>query len=518
MKIIGILQLFIGITGIALGSAMVGDIGIAAIIGAVTALLSGVGFLLPERRTIPLGKHKKIKYSIVAAGICIILALLLIGLLSNHSSNHTVSRDEFLTPEQFEQLYSDVKPIKGYQVDFYGRVFKEPDRNENYLSFQVYAQNDDRKNTIVRVNDTSVNFQEGDILHIVGEVHDMFEGKNAFGAVIKVPTIIASKFEQTDYITAFSPSLRTIEVNQTQNQNGYIMTVSKVELAKQETRVYLKVTNESTDTIDFHTYSSALVQENKQYKQQRNSHAEYPEISGDNIQPSVSSEGVIVFQAIDLGGQNFHVTFNGSSNNWEIRTDPFTFEIPLKHEVDIKSDTNNVSLTETDQNEGSLKEKQPTSDKGSADKTSAVIEIESKPLPNSLLSGKIPDIPSGIGDETITLFDVNGEVFNEVDTGMGFAYMFKNVTYYTTSTLNINGNMSNGSVTAIRFDNGQSFLGITIGQTPQEIISTLGKPNSSGIDETDGSYSLGYQFNDYYLYISAPDADSPTTTALYKMN
>ncbi|MCL2189861.1 MAG: hypothetical protein FWC16_12755 [Defluviitaleaceae bacterium] len=45
MKIIGILLLVIGVIGILLGSMMFGDIGIAAMIGAATAIVSGIGFL-----------------------------------------------------------------------------------------------------------------------------------------------------------------------------------------------------------------------------------------------------------------------------------------------------------------------------------------------------------------------------------------------------------------------------------------------------------------------------------------
>jgi len=45
MKIIGILLLIVGVAGILLGSMMFGDIGIAAMIGAASAILSGIGFI-----------------------------------------------------------------------------------------------------------------------------------------------------------------------------------------------------------------------------------------------------------------------------------------------------------------------------------------------------------------------------------------------------------------------------------------------------------------------------------------
>lgn len=45
MKVIGVLLIILGVLGIGIGCMMFGDIGIAAIIGAMAAMLSGFGFL-----------------------------------------------------------------------------------------------------------------------------------------------------------------------------------------------------------------------------------------------------------------------------------------------------------------------------------------------------------------------------------------------------------------------------------------------------------------------------------------
>ena len=45
MKIIGILLLIVGGIGLVLSTMMFGDIGIAAAIGSISAILTGVGFL-----------------------------------------------------------------------------------------------------------------------------------------------------------------------------------------------------------------------------------------------------------------------------------------------------------------------------------------------------------------------------------------------------------------------------------------------------------------------------------------
>jgi hypothetical protein len=45
MKIFGVILIAVGAIGVIMGCAMFGDIGIAALIGAVTALVTGIGFL-----------------------------------------------------------------------------------------------------------------------------------------------------------------------------------------------------------------------------------------------------------------------------------------------------------------------------------------------------------------------------------------------------------------------------------------------------------------------------------------
>lgn len=50
MKAIGILLIILGVLGIFMGMIMFGDIGIACIVGALSALLSGIGFLIASNK------------------------------------------------------------------------------------------------------------------------------------------------------------------------------------------------------------------------------------------------------------------------------------------------------------------------------------------------------------------------------------------------------------------------------------------------------------------------------------
>lgn len=50
MRVIGILLVIVGVLGIFMGMMMFGDIGIACIVGAVSALLSGIGFIIASKK------------------------------------------------------------------------------------------------------------------------------------------------------------------------------------------------------------------------------------------------------------------------------------------------------------------------------------------------------------------------------------------------------------------------------------------------------------------------------------
>ena len=50
MFVIGILLIIWGVIGIIMGMMMFGDIGVACVVGAVAALLAGIGFVIANKK------------------------------------------------------------------------------------------------------------------------------------------------------------------------------------------------------------------------------------------------------------------------------------------------------------------------------------------------------------------------------------------------------------------------------------------------------------------------------------
>ena len=124
-----------------------------------------------------------------------------------------------------------------------------------------------------------------------------------------------------------SPTNKTIKVDQTQESNGVKIKISKIELADNETRVFLSVDNQSGAASSFYTFNSKIIQGTKQYTEETNYEAGYDEIESD-IPSGVKEEGVIAFKAIK--NKDFKFTCEGQSENYELDGDNFTFEISVK--------------------------------------------------------------------------------------------------------------------------------------------------------------------------------------------
>ena len=164
------------------------------------------------------------------------------------NSVEDLTEGDLILADEFNLVYSNPKEYKGRKVEFYGKIFIEPEKDAEGTYLQMYTLNQGSDgNTVVAIQDPNLDVSNGDIVYVKGVVGDVFEGTNAFGATIVAPQILANSIEKSDYATAFSPALKVIEVNQEINQHGYSMTLERIELAASETRVYLKIKNDSSD-------------------------------------------------------------------------------------------------------------------------------------------------------------------------------------------------------------------------------------------------------------------------------
>jgi hypothetical protein len=234
-----------------------------------------------------------------------------------------------IEPEQFDKMYSDPKSYKGHEVAFTGQVFVEPEREEGAVYLQVFAKpKNSEQNVIVSFDDGDFDVGTSDYVQVKGIVTDEFEGENLMGGTVVAPVVEASFVEVVDYITAVSPTMKEIEVDETVEQHGMEIRLQKIEIAENETRVYLTVSNKTDDIVYFDSYGVKLVTGNKQLESDYNFESGLPEISYD-ILSGIESEGVLTFPAIDENIDALTLHAEGHSDDYELEFKPFVFEVGM---------------------------------------------------------------------------------------------------------------------------------------------------------------------------------------------
>lgn len=247
---------------------------------------------------------------------------------SETSSNSSTMAPESLSGREVKQMYSDPESYIGSLVQLTGRVFGSVEYDSDGMYFQMWAdpQNSDL-NTIVGYRDSELELEDGDYVKLYGEVADVFEGENMMGGTIIAPAIVAYKVEIVSYKDAVMPTIATAIANTpTMEQYGYSVTVQNIELAEQETRVYISIQNNGANEFTLYDFNALLIQDSTQYETQRNYEADYPEHQSD-IRPGIKTEGVLVFPAINQGP--FQLIMEARSSDWDEDIQDYVFDCTM---------------------------------------------------------------------------------------------------------------------------------------------------------------------------------------------
>lgn len=211
-----------------------------------------------------------------------------------------------LTKEEIEQLYANPNVYKDRSVTLCGKV-GEIQRRKNSIAFEMLGDPTNSKtSTIVGYHDPSVNVKSGDYVKVNGTMI------RAMGKKVLVPSIYADSIEVVGYIDALSPTIKSVDIQESQTLYGHSITVEKVEFAQAETRIYLTIQNNGKDQFSIFSSQTKIVQNGKQYEYQYNPVANYPEIQM-GLLPGATTEGIIAFPPLDMC--DFKVAFEDSRVN-----------------------------------------------------------------------------------------------------------------------------------------------------------------------------------------------------------
>lgn len=223
---------------------------------------------------------------------------------------------EHFTKDNWDLLVSNPDSYRGATVEIVGKVFLTPERDGDGVYFQMWADPQNSEwNTVVAYADPSFRLKDGDYARVTGTVKGEFEGENAFGASVTVPAIVADSVSIVDATQAASPAERTLGKATWSEPGVASVTVERVEIASDETRVFLDVKNLGNHTFSLYSFEAKMIVDGTQYDSDTN--FEYPELSSE-VLPGASTSGVMVFPPISTSASKYELHMQGSSENYDV--------------------------------------------------------------------------------------------------------------------------------------------------------------------------------------------------------
>jgi len=259
--------------------------------------------------------------------VLVAVLLITVGCGGGNQTDSSTSKEKKFTNSNWAELNTDPDKFKNAVVDVTGKVFTAPEKDEDGTYFQMWADPKNNEfNTMVAVNDPGLEVVQGDYVCVTGTVKGAYTGENMVGGKITAPVIIANKAEKTDPKEILAPTKLTVDVNKSSDQHGLVILLNKIELADEETRLYVTLKNYSQQKASFYSFNAKSTQGTNQFEEQSNYEADYPEVSSE-ILPGVESSGVVVLQPLDATAKSAKFFLEGRTENYSLNFQPYVFDV-----------------------------------------------------------------------------------------------------------------------------------------------------------------------------------------------
>lgn len=235
-----------------------------------------------------------------------------------------------MNDDEITEMYSDPDAFQGRQIMLIGQLSAEPENvSDQGIYFQMYnGLESNNQVTFVGYENTDISLTSNDYVKVIGVVDGAIEYKSLFDYTLTAPLIIASSIEKVSYIDALSPTIKSVEINSTQEQYGLKFTLQKVEFSPIETRVYLSLTNNSSAEYLFSSDTDATIKQGSfEYVEQTNYEANYQEIQY-TIDSGSTTEGIIAFPAMEQSNFTFYIDGELISIDG-VEPNPFVFDVAV---------------------------------------------------------------------------------------------------------------------------------------------------------------------------------------------
>jgi hypothetical protein len=223
------------------------------------------------------------------------------------------------TQENVAELASatETDDVKGAEVKrIAGQVFNV-ERGADGIAVQMHTDPENGEGTVILLLEPGAKIKDDDYVRASGTVYDIFEGENAFGAELTLPRIEVTSWKPVS-ASALDPAIKTYKSPQTRDLSGVQITVQRVEISENETRIKVRYQNNSGEEF---LGSASLVADGEEIETAYNDGNKEP---ADDVSPGASTSGILTFDAVDPDAK-LVLKYNGYDYDYNDIAVSFTF-------------------------------------------------------------------------------------------------------------------------------------------------------------------------------------------------
>ena len=230
------------------------------------------------------------------------------------------------TNANWDLALTDANKYKNAPVVLTGRIFQPPQVSSTEVDFQMYTDPvGSNGNTIVATN-PSISLKNGDYVRVTGKLLKAYDGTNAFGGKVSAPVVLATDVAVVTREAVVAPAIQTYKPNKAIDQHGLVLTLTQVQLAKQETRIYITAKNGSTQNATVYASSIKIVQGSRQLEEKSVYDSGYPTIPS-TLLAGVEASAVVIFDALDVS-QPLRIVLDGANlSDYSLTFVPYTWTV-----------------------------------------------------------------------------------------------------------------------------------------------------------------------------------------------
>lgn len=225
--------------------------------------------------------------------LIIILTLTLVTVFSIQLTGCSgESNKEYVKEAHIERIFFETDKFVGKYVKIGGQVM-EVKKDGEEVSVTCFMNPEEGRGIFIAHMKTDEKFAEMDYIKVEGKI----EGTESSESESSPVNIVADKIEKSTYQDVIDPALETKKVDITKNQHDIKFTLSKVEYAKKETRIYVKVKNDSKYDVEVYSGHAVIIQGGKEIIPEINYASDYPDIQ--DVPAGTTKKGIISYKPLD---------------------------------------------------------------------------------------------------------------------------------------------------------------------------------------------------------------------------